>query len=87
MITESSDKKELLTATEGVISQLQNLMSSINAHKINIIPYEDSWTAGQLFRRVIKSINGMSEAMKTKSKPADRGAGEKIADQKKHFLI
>lgn len=35
MITESADKKELLTAIDGLISQLQNIMFSINVSKIN----------------------------------------------------
>ncbi len=86
MITERSDKKELLNAIDEAISQLQNLMFSISADQINTVPYKDSWTAGQLFRHVIKSINGMAEALKTESKPVERETGEKIGELKKVFL-
>ncbi len=50
MITETSGKNELLTAIEEEISQLLDLISSLDENKINTVPYEDSWTAGQLSR-------------------------------------
>jgi DinB superfamily len=86
MITETSGKNELLTAIDETISQLQGLMSSLDEKKINTVPFKDSWTAGQLFRHVTKSITGMAKAMSAKAKPANRGAGEKIPELKKAFL-
>jgi hypothetical protein len=61
-------------------------MSSLDENKINTVPYKDSWTAGQLFRHVTKSTSTMAKAMRTKSKPAEGGAGEKISELKKTFL-
>jgi hypothetical protein len=86
MITDASDKNELLIAIEDALSQLLGLMSSLDEGKINIVPYKDSWTAGQLFRHVTKSNNGMSKAMRMESKPAERDAGEKIPELRKTFL-
>ena len=85
-ITETSDKNELLTAIDDVVSELQGLMSSLNENEINTIPYKDSWTAGQLFRHVTKSTNGMSKAMDMKTKPAGRDPGEKIPMLRNAFL-
>jgi len=85
-ITETSDKTELLSAIDEVVSQLQGLMSTLDENRINTIPYKDSWTAGQLFRHVTKSTNAMSKAMSMESKPAGRDPGEKIAMLKKTFL-
>jgi hypothetical protein len=85
-ITETSDKTELLTSIDEVVSQLQGLMSSLDENSINTIPFKDSWTAGQLFRHVTKSINAMSKAMSMEPKPAGRDPGEKISMLKKTFL-
>ena len=86
MITETSNKNELLTAIEEEVSQLRNLVSSLDEDRINSIPYKHSWTAGQLLRHVTKSTNGMTKAMRMESKPAERDAGEKIPGLKKTFL-
>ena len=86
MATETFDKKEILQSIDEEVSQLLILMSSLNEEVINDIPYKDSWTAGQLFRHVAKSVNGMAKAMGAKGKPAERDPGEKIPELKKQFL-
>ena len=86
MITETSTKTELLTAIDEAVSQLNALISPLDENQVNSIPYEDSWTAGQLFRHVSKSIGGMAKAMQMEAKPAERDPGEKIAGLKKTFL-
>jgi hypothetical protein len=86
MITETSDKTELLIAIDEAVSALQSLMSSLDEDKINVVPYSDSWTAGQLFRHVTKSTNGMAKVMQMNTKPAERDPGEKIPMLKKTFL-
>jgi DinB superfamily len=86
MITDTLDKTELLMEIEEALSQMLGLMSSLDENKINVIPYKDSWTAGQLFRHVTKSNNAMSKAMRMESKPAERDPGEKIPELRKTFL-
>jgi hypothetical protein len=86
MVTETSDKKELLRAIEETVSQLLVLFSSLDENKINSVPYRDSWTAAQLLRHVTMSTNGMAKAMSQKSKPAERDPGEKIPQLKNAFL-
>ena len=68
------------------MSQLRDIFSSLDKNSINIIPYKDSWTTAQLLRHVTKSTNGMTKALDTKSKPAERDAGEKIPGLKNAFL-
>ena len=46
MITETSDKKELLEAINEAISQLRHLMSSLDEIKINPVPHKDGWLGG-----------------------------------------
>ena len=63
MKTAISDKSEIFTATGEAISQLIDLMLSVDENKINTVPFEGSWTAPQLLTHVRKSINGLGKAM------------------------
>ena len=86
MATATLDKNEILTATAGTVSQLIDLMLSVDENKINTIPYEDSWTAPQLLTYVTKSINRMAKVMLMDAKPAERESGERIEELKNIFL-
>lgn len=86
MIMETSSKQELVMAIDEPVLQLVNLMSSLNENEVNKVPYKGSWTAGQLFRHVAKSTNGIATAMLTAAKPAERDVGERIPELKKTFL-
>lgn len=86
MTTETSATSEILTATGDAIAQLTELMSAVDEEKVNTIPYEGSWTAPQLLRHVTKSINGMTRAMQTDAKPANRDPSERIDQLKSIFL-
>jgi hypothetical protein len=86
MATATLNKNEIFTATGEAVSQLIDLMLSVDENKINTIPYEGSWTAPQLLRHVTKSINGMAKAMLMDAKPAERDPEERIEELKKIFL-
>jgi hypothetical protein len=86
MITQTSTKEEILIAIGEAVSDMGGLMSSLDESQVNTVPYEDSWTAGQLFNHVTKSINGIPGAMLKEAAPAERDPGEKIAMFKKTFL-
>lgn len=85
-IMETADKNKLLAAIKEPLSALLGFMSSLDEHKINTVPYKDSWTAGMLFRHVTKSIDAMANALHMDTKPAQRDAYEKIPELKKAFL-
>jgi hypothetical protein len=86
MATANLDKNEILAATGNAISQLADLMLSVDENKINTVPYEGSWTAPQLLTHVTGSINGMANAMCMDAKPAERDPGARIEELKKIFL-
>ena len=86
MRTETSNETELFTAIDEARNQLVGLLSTLDENMINTIPYKDSWTAGQLFRHITKSTNGMAKAMRAMSKPAERDPAEKIPELKRTFL-
>ncbi len=86
MKTEIADKQKVLQGINEVVAELDDLMASLNEHQINKIPYEDSWTAGQLFRHVSKSTNAMAKALKQQGEAADRETDERVPELKKTFL-
>lgn len=86
MITATSGKEEILAAIEDSIQEMLQLVSSLDAEQLNRVPYAGSWTAGQLFSHVTKSIHGMGNLMPKPSEPAQRDPGEKIAGLKNTFL-
>lgn len=86
MTTETIDKATLFREIDEAAGGLQKLMASLEVSKVNAVPYQDSWTAAQLFDHVTQSVRGMSNAMNTAFKPAGRNQGERIDDLKKIFL-
>ncbi len=86
MATETVDKNKIITAIGDAVLQLIVLMSSVENNKINMVPYEGSWTAPQLLRHVTKSISGMAKAMDMDANPASRNPGERIEELKIVFL-
>ncbi len=86
MATETVDKNEIITAIGDAVLQFTDLMSSVENDKINMVPYEGSWTAPQLLRHVSKSISGMAKAMHMDAKPTERNPGERIEELKTVFL-
>ena len=86
MSTENVDKNEIIAAIASAVSELTDLMSSVEDDKINLVPYEGSWTAPQLLRHVTKSISGMAKAMPMDAKPTDRNPGKRIDELKTVFL-
>ena len=86
MENQSPEINEVLDLIAESITQLDNLMNSIDENKINTIPYEGSWTAPQVMTHVKKSINLMAKAMQKEAKPAERNPGERIEELKRVFL-
>lgn len=86
MPTESLEPAEVLTTIDETVARLSGLMSPIGEEEINSVPYENSWTAGELLSHITKSLSGIAEAMTIPGKPAKRNPGEKVADFKKTFL-
>ena len=86
MATETFNTNEIVSATADAVYQLTALMSAVDEDKVNTVPYEGSWTAPQLLRHVVKSIDGMTKAMQMDAKPAERNPGERIEQLKQIFL-
>ncbi len=86
MITEKSTRQELIEAINDTISQYINRISMLSDGQLNKIPYENSWTAGQLCNHILKSTAGIVAAMKADGKPTEKDSADKITGLKSIFL-
>ncbi|MBC7937048.1 MAG: DinB family protein [Rhizobacter sp.] len=64
--------------------ELTDLIKTIDEKQVDTVPFEDSWTAGQLLEHIDKAVN--PGLLKGNVQPTDRPADEKVAQVKKIFL-
>ncbi len=85
MDTQALESKDVIEAVEDAVLTLLAIASSLDNRELNRIPYNNSWSAGQLLRHVSKSMNAMAMAMDMKGKEAERNPAERIPEMKKIF--
>lgn len=86
MITESLQATELFTVLDNTTAELLQLITSLDAQKINIVPFTGSWTAAQLVVHVTKSNKAIAQALHMEGKTAARDIEKGIAALRKMFL-
>ena len=86
IMPEVTTTNELLNEIEDTVSELVNLFLTFGDNKINEVPHEGGWPAGQVLRHVTKSTRGIARAMQAPSKPAERDPGKMIGHLKTTFL-
>jgi hypothetical protein len=66
---------DLKTETKITFEKLNQVFSSFKEEQINIIPYEGSWTAGQVGEHIVKSISNLpkffNHTIEVTTRPAD----------------
>ena len=65
---------ELLTTKNNLLQ----VLDSFDIENINAVPFEGSWTGGQVGRHVLKSASGVSAALTGPAKKADRDPGQHL---------
>jgi len=75
-------KKEI---TE-TFNELDNILFSFSNAQLNTIPFEGSWTAGQVADHIIRSLSGLEKIINGPVGPANRAADEKVAAIRDLFL-
>ena len=81
-----SNTQEFFVSLDATTSELLELVSSVGVTTINIVPFEDSWTAAQLAVHVTKSNKAIAQALNMEGKNAERSPGERVAELKGMFL-
>lgn len=77
---------KLPTAFTTTANELLAVVSSFREEDINKIPFEGSWTAGQVGEHIYKSLSAILHSIQGSVKPTERDPGEKIKAIENVFL-
>jgi hypothetical protein len=80
------DIQSTAAEAKNTFAAFTQLLSSIEDSKINIIPFADSWTAGQLGQHVILSAGGMVQLINGAVADTQRDPEENIPKLRAMFL-
>ncbi|MEO5893457.1 MAG: DinB family protein [Ferruginibacter sp.] len=80
------DSITLQSEIDGTISELLEILSSFTKEQFNIVPFEDSWTAGELAQHLLMSGSGFLQMINGPSKDTERSADEFAGKIKSTFL-
>ena len=79
-------EQQLQMEVRKSLADLIEVLASIDEGKINVVPFEGSWTAGQLAHHMIMSNSGFDELMNGPVKETEREPDEMIEGIKTTFL-
>ena len=79
-------EQQLQKEVSNALADLVQIFSSIDEKEINIVPFEGSWTAGQLAQHIIMSNSGFDELMNGPVKDTERKSDEFIEGIRTAFL-
>jgi hypothetical protein len=77
------DRRELLDELQPTFYDLIDTLDSFSQEELNIIPFEKSWTAGQVGGHILKAVKGIPDHQTEK---AERVYNEQAIPIKKMFL-
>ena len=78
--------KELETEINKTLSELSSSLRLFEQDKLNIVPFEGSWTGGQLIQHLILSNGGFAEVMNGPTKETNRQFDQFVEGIKGSFL-
>lgn len=73
---------EIISTKEALI----NVLNGFDNQNINQVPFESSWTGGQVAEHVLRSASGVLAALEGDAKPADRDPEQNVAQLRELFL-
>ncbi|MGZ3810450.1 MAG: DinB family protein [Mucilaginibacter sp.] len=79
-------KNDLPNEIEKTKKELLNALGQFDQGNINTIPFEGSWTGGQVAEHVLKSLSGALENLKGPTVPTERNPGEHVKQLGDVFL-
>jgi len=71
-------KNELLSELTSAKAELLEVLGRFSEQNINTIPFEDSWTAGQVAEHVLMSASAVAGALVGPTTPAERDPEQHI---------
>lgn len=79
-------KTETLNKVTETTNELLNVVSALSEEQINKIPFEGSWTAGQVTDHISQSFDGVIKIVNDKAVPTERAPDKKVELIKGIFL-
>ena len=79
-------KEALLQKTTNTFAELYKIFNAFTEAEINMVPFENSWTAGQVAEHMIKATSGLQRLCNGKTEFVKRPPDEKINAIKGMFL-
>jgi len=80
------NKDEILNEFDTASSEFLQALNNFTQHNINTVPFEGSWTAGQVADHILKSATGAEQALTGPVKPTERDTDQHVALLRKIFL-
>lgn len=71
---------------DEALNESVTLVESFTEKELNTVPFEGSWTPGQVADHILKSTNGMDKLLVGPGEPANRQPDEKAEEFKNLFL-
>src|SRR5688572_29947511 len=69
-------QNDILTEFESVQSELTSALNGFTENNFNVIPFEGSWSAGQVAEHLLKANSGAVQTLKGKTKETARKPDE-----------
>ena len=85
-LVEANMKERLFKEFEETTSELLSTLSSFSNEEFNRVPFEGSWTAGQVAEHLFKSESNIPKVLKGASKQTERDPFEKTGIIQSIFL-
>ena len=76
---------EIIRELDATLTELIYVLSSFDEGELNIVPFEGSWTAGQVGEHLRKSYDGIG-TLCLKTKQTERAPDQFVGEIKKTFL-
>ncbi|ARS39012.1 hypothetical protein CA265_04700 [Sphingobacteriaceae bacterium GW460-11-11-14-LB5] len=78
--------EKIIKEANETLSALENTLSKFDTAQINVVPFEGSWTAGQLAEHMILSNSGFLEVINGPVTETDKPADLMVAQIRNDFL-
>lgn len=80
------NKENLILEIQAVFDKLTGVLSGFDQNQIDKIPFENSWSAGQVGEHLLKGLSGLPRLAAGKTENADRPQDAKVQAIRDLFL-
>lgn len=86
MTTDTLDTKELMASLDDTATQLLDALATFNEDEINVVPFENGWTAAQVAEHLAKVNASIARGMNKPGRAVDRSADKRVDELKDMFM-